>query len=188
MELERRTIPFDVAELRIEKRGESSVLVGLTAPFGKMSLDLGGFQERINPGAFAGALNRSDAAALFNHNPDNLLGRQSSGTLRLKETDAGLTYEVDLPDTEIARMVTQGVARKDIKGNSFAFTIASDTWEERSDGSWLRTVNEIKELYDVGPVVNPAYPDTAVAMRSLQIAKRRGPDRDYYRLRSEMGI
>lgn len=171
MQRERRTIPFAVAELRIEKRDTGNTLTGITAPFGKLSVDLGGWQERIEPGAFAGAISRSDPVALFNHQPDNLLGRLSAGTLRLKETDAGLTYEVDLPDTEIARMVSSGVARRDIVGNSFAFTIKHDEWEERSDGTWLRTVKEVDELYDVGPVVYPAYPDTTVAKRSLEAVK-----------------
>lgn len=165
---ELRILPL---ELRIETRDGKSVLTGLTAPFGKLSEDLGGFQEQIERGAFAGALKRSDPVALFNHDPSNLLGRRSAGTLRLAETDDGLRYEVDLPDTNVGTQVRVGVQRGDIQGNSFAFRIKKDQWEERSDGTWLRTVMEVEELYDVGPVVYPAYPDTSVAMRSLEAAR-----------------
>lgn len=166
---ELRILPM---ELRVETRDGKNVLVGLAAPFGKLSEDLGGFQEQIERGAFAEALKRSDPAALFNHNPDNLLGRRSAGTLRLDETKDGLRYEVDLPDTEVGKQVRVGVERGDIRGNSFAFRIQKDQWEERSDGTWLRTVLEVQELFDVGPVVYPAYPDTSVAMRSLEAAKQ----------------
>ena len=168
---ERRFLPFTGTEIRVETREGKSTLSGVTAPFGKLSLDLGGFQEQIQRGAFANALKRSDPVGLFNHNPDNLLGRMSAGTLRLKETDVGLEYDLDLPDLEIGRQVRTGVDRKDIQGNSFAFRVKKDQWEERADGSWLRTVMEIDELYDVGPVVYPAYPDTEVALRSLAHAK-----------------
>lgn len=178
---ERRILPFTGTELRIVDKDGKKILEGLTAPFGKRSLDLGGFVEEIDPGAFTKALKRSDAAALFNHNPDNLLGRMSAKTLRLKETDDGLQYEVDLPNTEIARVVEQGVSRRDIKGNSFSFRLAFDAdgrprhrWDELEDGTPLRTILEIEELFDVGPVVYPAYPDTDVALRSLDQARKAG--------------
>jgi len=34
-----------------------------------------------------------------------------------------------------------------------------------------RTITEVEELFDVGPVVYPAYADTVVSMRSLEAAK-----------------
>lgn len=178
---ELRILPLTVAELRVDVRDGKPVLMGLTAPFGKLSQDLGGFQEQIARGAFANALVHSDPVALFNHNPDNLLGRRSAGNLRLEEGHDGLRYEVDLPETEIGNRVKVGVQRGDIQGNSFAFRIMKDQWEERADGSFLRTVLEVEELFDVGPVVYPAYPDTAVAMRSLEAARlTRGPGLRYY--------
>lgn len=165
---ESRVLPFTGVELRVETRDGKNVLTGLTAPFGKLSLDLGGFQEQIEPGAFREALKRSDPVALFNHEQSNLLGRVSAGTLRVKETDAGLEYDVDLPATPAGETVRVGVERGDIRGNSFAFRVKKDAWEERADGTWLRTVMEVEELFDVGPVVNPAYPDTEVALRSME--------------------
>lgn len=179
-----RILPLSVSALRMETRDGKSVLVGLTAPFGKLSEDLGGFQEMIARGAFTNALLRSDPVALFNHDPSNLLGRRSAGTLRLQESYEGLQYEADLPETDIGVRVRTGVMRGDIQGNSFAFRVTKDQWEERSDGTYLRTVLEVEELFDVGPVVYPAYPDTAVAMRSLDAARAarivKGPGLAYY--------
>src|SRR3990167_3234827 len=169
--IERRVVP---GEVRITKHADgTAVLAGITAPFGKLSDDLGGFREQIEAGAFAEALTHSDPVALFNHNPDHLLGRASAKTLRLEEVDAGLSYEVDLPETAIGVLVRSGVERKDIQGNSFAFTVAHDEWQDQGDGTWLRTVKRIGMLYDLVPGVYPAYPDTSVALRSLAAARNR---------------
>lgn len=44
--------------------------------------------------------------------------------------------------------------------------MAEDTWEKRSDGSILRTINSINRLFDVSPVFCEAYPETSVDLRS----------------------
>ena len=59
----------------------------------------------IAPGAFRKTIQESDVRALFNHDPNFVLGRNKAGTLRLYEDGDGLGYEVDLPDTQAARDV-----------------------------------------------------------------------------------
>ena len=164
---ERRMVSAGSVEVRAGEDGKT--LVGLAAPFGKRSVDLGWFVEEIKPGAFRDAIGRSDAAALFNHNPDNLLGRQSAGTLTLEEADEGLRYTVRVPDSEMARSVLQSVERGDLRGNSFAFTVEEDVWGAIDGDTLLRTVVKVRELFDVGPVVYPAYRDTTVSVRSFAI-------------------
>ena len=58
--------------------------------------------------------------------------------------------------------------RGDITTLSFAFTIDSDTWTKKDNGSYIRTINKFKELFDVSPVYKEAYPDTSVALRKLE--------------------
>src|SRR5947209_7458736 len=103
--MERRfeTAPDYRAELRLEQRkeGEPKTLVGYPAKFNTVSRDLWGFKETILPGAFKRTLAEgADVRALVNHNPDMVLGRTRSGTLRLKEDAVGLRMEVDTPDTQ----------------------------------------------------------------------------------------
>jgi hypothetical protein len=142
-------------------------IAGYAAVFDKWSDDLGWFREKIAPGAFAEALRTSDPLALFNHNSDMVLGRVSSGTLRLKEDDIGLHMEVDLPDTQVARDLYTLVERGDIKQQSFGFIVESDQWVQgRNNEPDERTILRVKELMDVSPVAFPAYPDTTVAKRS----------------------
>ena len=145
-------------------------VVGYAAVFGTYSADLGMFRERIAPGAFTKALQSSDARALQDHDPSRLLGRQSAGTLRLTEDSTGLLAEIDLPDTQTGRDVAELIRRGDIQGQSFCFTCSQDAWEFNSETS-LRTVIEIDELFDVGPVSFPAYEETSVAVRSLTDAR-----------------
>lgn len=140
-------------------------IVGLGAVFNKRSEDLG-FIEVIHPGAFKNAIKTSDARALYNHDSNQLpLGRQSSGTLRLSETSKGLKYEIDPPDTQLARDLQISIDRGDINQSSFAFSVEEDKWE-RIDGADVRTILSVREIFDVSPVVYPAYTDTTVAVRS----------------------
>ena len=175
MEKELRVLK--VSELRVKygKDDNKPMITGYAAVFNKLSEDLGYFREKIEPGAFKAAIKISDARALFNHNPDYVLGRQSNETLRLKEDDKGLYMEVDPPDTQFIRdLVIAPIERGDIREQSFGFIVESDKWEnldEKSDKEPIRTILKIAELFDVSPVTFPAYPDTAVAVRSLDVAK-----------------
>lgn len=164
---ERRVI--DV-ELRLEERADKTpVLVGYAAVFGKRSVDLGGFTEEVAPGAFSESIRSDDVVAVVDHDPSMILGRTSAKTLALSEDDNGLRMEIDLPDTSAGRDIRVSVKRGDVRGASFKFRTITDSWETR-DGMAHRTLIKAK-LYDVGPVTFPAYPDTQVAMRSLETWK-----------------
>ena len=180
MDIERRDISFDEApeaELTIETRASGqTAIVGYAAVYNRLSLDLGGFREMILPGAFDKVLSRQrgkqDVIAVFNHDPNILLGRTSSGTLQLSSDDKGLKYTVT-PPAERADIMSL-ILRRDLLGSSFAFTVAKDSESFSSDANGaVRTIREVSGLYDVGPVVNPAYSSstTGVSMRSYEAWK-----------------
>jgi len=148
----------------------ATTIVGHAAVFNKLSENLGGFQERINTGAFDDVLG-DDVRAFFNHDPNHLLARSSSGTLRLSTDEEGLKYEFDVPDTTSGRDLLVSMKRGDITQSSFAFTVEDDSWESEN-GMNIRTIKKVKRLYDVSPVSIPAYPDAddlVVAQRGLAI-------------------
>ena len=160
-----------VAETRAD--GDKSVkkLRGHAAVFGPLSSNLGGFREKIAPGAFDKVLD-NDVRAVFNHDINMILGRSSAGTLRVSVDDVGLAYEIDLPDTSYARDLHESVKRGDIKENSFKFTVMEDEWEENEEGT-VRTITQVGRLLDVGPVAFPAYPDATIAQRSMDAWKEK---------------
>ena len=162
-------------ETRTEKREDgSTTITGHAAVFNKLSSDLGGFREIIAPNAFESVLS-DDVRALINHDPNLLLARTTSGTLNLEQTNEGLQYSFDVPDTTYGRDLIISMERSDISQSSFAFTIEEDSWETTEDGE-IRTINKVKQLYDVSPVTYPAYPsadDLTLAKRSLALHKEK---------------
>lgn len=141
---------------------------GYAAVFNSLSEDLGGFVERIAHGAFAKTIQDADVRALWNHDPNHVLGRNKSGTLRLAEDSRGLEYEVDAPDTQVARDLATSMERGDVSQSSFGFSKVRDDWGVTERDYPLRTLEEVR-LFDVSPVTFPAYEaaSSGVAMRSL---------------------
>lgn len=167
MDIERRI--FAVEGLTIETRdGKPPIIRGHAAVFNQLSEDLGGFREQISPGAFASAVDGTDdVRALFNHDPNFILGRNMSKTLRLREDSRGLAIEIDAPETPTIRdLVLAPIARGDVSQMSFGFSPrpGGQDWAKDDEGRTIRTLKSLR-TFDVSPVVFPAYPQTDVAMR-----------------------
>lgn len=171
------------AELRFvnatEGQAGAGTLSGYAAVFNALSVELGPpskrFREIIAPGAFRAALEsvvqgRDNVYALWNHDELGMpLGSTRDGSLRLQEDGRGLAFELDLPDTTAGRDLAALARRGTVRGVSFGFPTRSvkDTWH--SDGGvMVRTLHEVRTLIDVSPTHIPAYPDTALAVRSLE--------------------
>lgn len=180
MKQERRY--FNLQNITIETRdadggAKTPVIRGHAAVFNQLSEDLGGFREKIQPGAFAEAINRDDVRALFNHDPNYVLGRNTAGTLRMTEDPIGLLVEIDPPDTQVARDLMVSMQRGDITQMSFGFIVEAQSWDEGENGAVTRTIKKAG-LFDVSPVTYPAYPQTDVAVRSLEAFKKEKSDGD----------
>ena len=159
-------------ETRISKRAKKNIVTGHAAIFGQLSEDLGGFKEKIKVGAFDGVL-KNDVRAFFNHDPNFLLARTTSGTLKLAVDKMGLSYSFEVPDTTAGRDLVISMERGDITQSSFAFMVEKDSWSEQ-DGQEIRTIEKVGRLFDVSPVSIPAYPqanDLVVAKRSRMTYK-----------------
>lgn len=173
--------------LRVEKRADPSTgkpqtyLIGYAARFGKDSLLLGDFVERIDPGAFSLVESREDSEGrpletrcLFNHDPNHLLGRFPT-TMKMTVDEKGLRYECLLPESR--GDIEESIRRGDLRGSSFSFVVAEggEKWSYEG-GRSTRLVTKIKSLLDCGPVTYPAYGDAtvAVAKRSYQQFQKSG--------------
>jgi uncharacterized protein len=146
---------------------------GYFAKFNSLSSDLGGFFERISPGAFKDSLKSNpDVLAYYNHNGDLILGRVSSGTLSVSEDSTGLRFDVKLPKTSYADDLVSLMQRGDVTGCSFGFSVPNggDDWQQVGD-QIIRTVNKAI-LYEGSIVGQPAYPETVADLRSAPSAIR----------------
>lgn len=177
MGIERRFLP---AEVRVtEDTGGQPHIVGYGAVFNEISLDLGGFREIIEPGAFSKTLQEADIRCLWNHNSDYVLGRNRSGTLQLRQEERGLRYDVVPPDATWARDLLSSIERGDVSQGSFGFETVRDTWDQDERGNVTRRLLEVK-LFDIGPVTFAAYPQTSAEARSkvLEFQSRAVPGQE----------
>lgn len=150
----------------LQSRGAGGRTIrGYAALFNSLSEDLGGFREKIAPGAFARAIKeKQDVRALFNHDGNLILGRTKAGTLRLKEDRQGLAVEIDLPDSVFGKDLYASIERGDVSQMSFAFRARKDQWD-LVNGESIRTLIDV-DIFDVSPVVYPAYSSTVIGVRS----------------------
>lgn len=150
-----------------EKSGGGFQFAGTAAVFDQLSEDLGGFREMIKRGAFKPVL-EDDVRFLYNHNPDYVLARSTSGTLSLEEKPSGLVAEADAAPVSYANDLKVLLGRGDVSQMSFAFRVAEDSWFEDEDGNLIRTIHKFERLFDVSVVTYPAYPQTNAGLRALK--------------------
>jgi len=119
--------------------------------------------ERIMQSAFDRAVLEDDVRALFNHDPNKILGRTSAGTLRLSVSGKGLEYDIDAPNTAETKALVEAIERRDVTGSSFSFSVTDERWRKEASIE-IREILGV-ELYDVGPVTFPAYEATTATLR-----------------------
>lgn len=154
-------------ELRVDGTNDKPKIVGHAAVFNQLSEELWwGVRERIEPGAFKETLEKSDVRALWNHDANYVLGRNTAGTLTLSEDETGLYVEINPPDTQWARDLLVSMRRGDVNQMSFAFQVDSEKWEV-VDKQRVRVITKVDPLYDVSVVTYPAYPQTDANVRKM---------------------
>lgn len=168
VETERREIvvPF---EFRAAEEADGLTLDGYAAVFNSpttiASWD-GEFIEDIAPGAFKRSIRAKTPVLQFDHGHHPLIGSLPIGSIRkLAEDSHGLHVVARVFDNWLTQPLRDAIAEKAITGMSFRFSVIKETNTIKGDKNY-RTLNEVK-LYELGPVVFPAYADTSVALRSL---------------------
>ena len=126
-----------------------------------------GMSESVAPGAFSKTLG-GDVRALTNHDTTLVLGRNTAGTLELKEDSHGLWGDIRInPNDSDAMNTYERVKRGDVDQCSFGFNIVDEETEFRDDGSVHWTIREV-ELFEVSVCTFPAYKETNVSARAAQ--------------------
>lgn len=156
------------------------VIKGYAARYDEPTTIGGLYIEKIAPRAFSKTIQSGDALALIAHDWSRVLGRQSAGSLRLKDTPLGLYFELDTDlTTPSGQEIFGNVRRRDVKGCSFGFFVLHDDWDDSGDVP-VRTLLDI-ELLEISILANPAYESTSawvssrksIANSNSQAARRR---------------
>ncbi len=165
-------VPADNLTRQVEFRAEPSddglTLEGYGAVFNADTIidsyD-GSFVERIAPGAFKRSLGQRMPVLQFDHGQHPLIGSLPIGVIRsIREDSHGLKVRARLSDNWLVQPVRDAIRDGAITGMSFRFRVVRDRWARRGDMQ-VRTVEEV-ELFEIGPVVFPAYEQTSVGVRS----------------------
>lgn len=157
-----------IQELRVDDSLDGKI-VGHASVFDSWSETLGGifpFKEIVRKGTFTETIRVDDIRALFNHDPNYVLGRNIAGTLELEEDEIGLRVVITPPDTSWANDLIKNIRRGDISQMSIGFIVIDDSWGTQ-DGIDIREIKKV-QLFDVSIVTYPAYTQTDVGVRAME--------------------
>ena len=153
---------------------DSLVVEGLVNETEKWSHVLGvrkKFRERICRGAFAKAIDANPRIDfLCEHDANKLLATTENNSLQLWEDEQGLKMRAIICPTSYGKDIYELMKSNIVNHMSFGFRVLSDKWKKLSNGIHERTVEEL-ELLEVSVVRNPAYPQSAIAARGMELVE-----------------
>lgn len=162
------------AEFRTTEKDGQRYIEGYAAVFDTPADIAGMFTEYVRKGAFTKTIQENDIRALFNHNPDYVLGRNKANTLVLEQDTKGLFFSALAPNTSYSNDLIESINRNDVSQCSFGFQTIKQNWflekVALENGKLAdRDARELLEvrLFDVSPVTYPAYEETSVSARDL---------------------
>lgn len=151
--------------------GDGDTLEGYAAVFGTATtIDSweGKFDEVIARGAFKKTIAEHTPVMQFEHGRDARSGSVPIGAIEeIREDKRGLFVRAKLFDNDAVKPVRQAVAGGALTGMSFRFRVIREQWDKTRKPNPLRTLTEV-ELFELGPVVFPAYSGTTVGVRQTE--------------------
>lgn len=167
-----------INDFSIERREEEEnkmIIEGYASVFDSETLigcEEWGFYESIDKSAFDGADMR-DVPLKYNHeNAVPILARTRNKSLTLTVDDKGLKIRAELLDTQDGIDMYKRIKAGLIDKMSFAFTVADEAVEyKKGDNLPHRKIKRFDRIFDVSVVDTPAYEDTSIYARSLELAE-----------------
>ncbi|MHA1168302.1 MAG: HK97 family phage prohead protease [Candidatus Hodarchaeales archaeon] len=173
--MEKRFLKVNNVEIRTASNGEGEdktedrFVSGTGAVYGEEVEIWPGYMEKVRSGAFDESLTSGDEIkSYFNHNPDFVLSTtKSTPALELNSTSAGLVFDSPIPPTTYGEDLAVNLERGNVRGASFSFTVDEDILIIDENDIYHREIVKAT-LFEVGPVTNPAYPQTEVGVRDRE--------------------
>lgn len=175
-----RTYPFSPAPSRSgatrtsrndDDGPEGETLIGYSILFDEVTrIDSweGQFDERVDVKATDRSLRTRTPVVQFDHGRHPMIGSLPIGTLDKAEADKrGLYTEARVIRSWLTDPLIEAVRSGTIGGWSFRFDVIEDKWDFSGDIP-LRTLLDV-EIYELGPVVFPAYEATDISLRGVDL-------------------
>ena len=152
--IERRDI-----RVAVQANSENRTLSGIAVPYRTLSHTLHDrarpYRERFERGAIS---HHDHTVMIYGHDMSGVpLGRVGSGTLRFQETDAGLAFEVDLPESRSD--ILEAASRRPRRVGVYRFCVIRGRMAEPNKPA-IRTVRSAV-LHELSVVQAGAYPTAA---------------------------
>ncbi|MEH6983957.1 HK97 family phage prohead protease [Priestia megaterium] len=128
------------------------------------------FKEKIAKGAFTKAIQNApkDIHFLAEHNNKQILASTRNGSLQLKEDSQGLWISATIAPTSWGKDYYELIKSGIYQNMSFGFRSISDSWKSIGANLYERTISEL-ELFEVSVVRDPAYSQSTIVARSIEI-------------------
>lgn len=128
------------------------------------------FVEKIAKGAFTRAIQNSkrDIDFLAEHQKEKILSSTRNDSLILREDDEGLFMEATITPTSWGKDTYTLINSQIYKNMSFGFRTIKDSWKPTASGVHERTIEEL-ELFEVSVVKDPAYSQSTIAARGIDL-------------------
>nr|WP_273123926.1 HK97 family phage prohead protease [Bacillus weihaiensis] len=128
------------------------------------------FKEKVSKGAFDRAIKNTtkDIDFLVEHDSKKILASTRNGSLQLREDGQGLFMSATIVPTSWGKDAYEMINSGIFKNMSFGFRTIKDTWKQVESNLYERTIEEL-ELFEVSVVKNPAYSQSTIAARSIEI-------------------
>ncbi|WP_191566222.1 phage major capsid protein [Metabacillus idriensis] len=167
-------IELRVHDVMLRAKEDGSMTVsGYVNHVGKLSNVLGSakkFVEKIAPGAFSRAIKNAkyDIDFLAEHDSKKILASTRNQSLLLYEDEIGLFMSANIVPTSYGKDYYELIGSGILRNMSFGFRTVRDSWKQSSSGLAERTIHEL-ELFEVSAVKNPAYSQSTLSARSIEI-------------------
>lgn len=127
------------------------------------------FVERILPGTFNRALQAGNEVHFYaEHDPSKILASTRNGSLSLREDEAGLYMEAEIAPTSWGQDYHTLIKTGIIRNMSFGMKVLKDSWRKLENGMYERSISDMY-LAEVSAVRNPAYAQSTIAARSIEV-------------------
>lgn len=169
----------EIRQFNVEFKADSEkrTIEGVAIPFNFLSPNREGFREQILPQAVEGVIEDSDIFFLYNHSrSEGFLARcnKGKGSLKIDTREDGVHFNFKAKKDNLSNYVLERLADGELSEMSFAFTVAKDSWEKQSDGTYIRTIEKFERLYDLSVVDSSYYGvEGAVKCRSFEEFKEK---------------